>query len=256
MQKIKQSSATRHIMFLMVDSTDHVTGKTGLTPTVTISKNAGTFASPAGAITEVSGGWYKLAANATDSNTLGLLALHATGTAADPTDFIAADIVAYDPDDAVRLGMTGIANAAAGASGGLLISGSNSGTTTLAALTVTGATTLTGAVSATGSNDIRIGATERGLIRDKIVERTAIPFTVGTGSTTAAVVVSATTPATTDADQLKGRVIVFNNDTTTAALRGQAAAIVSHTSGATPTLTCATASFTTAPLSGDTGTIV
>ena len=145
MQKIKQSSATRHIMFLMVDSTDHVTGKTGLT--------------------EVSGGWYKLAANATDSNTLGLLALHATGTAADPTDFIAADIVAYDPDDAVRLGMTGIANAAAGASGGLLISGSNSGTTTLAALTVTGATTLTGAVSATGSNDIRIGATERGLIR-------------------------------------------------------------------------------------------
>jgi hypothetical protein len=38
--------------------------------------------------------------------------------------------------------------AAAGASGGLLISGSNAGTTTLAALTVTGATTLTGAVTA------------------------------------------------------------------------------------------------------------
>lgn len=37
--------------------------------------------------------------------------------------------------------------AAAGASGGLLISGSNSGTTTFGALTVTGATTLTGAVS-------------------------------------------------------------------------------------------------------------
>ncbi len=36
---------------------------------------------------------------------------------------------------------------AAGASGGLLISGSNAGTTTLGALTVTGATTLTGAVS-------------------------------------------------------------------------------------------------------------
>lgn len=37
--------------------------------------------------------------------------------------------------------------AAAGASGGLLISGSNSGTTTLGALTVTGATTMTGNVS-------------------------------------------------------------------------------------------------------------
>ena len=43
--------------------------------------------------------------------------------------------------------------AAAGASGGLLISGSNSGTTTLGALTVTGATTMTGGLTAaiTGS---------------------------------------------------------------------------------------------------------
>jgi hypothetical protein len=39
-------------------------------------------------------------------------------------------------------------NAAPGASGGLLISGSNAGTTTLGALTVTGATTLTGNVAA------------------------------------------------------------------------------------------------------------
>lgn len=122
MQKIKQSSATRHTLFLMVDSTDHVTGKTGLTPTVTISKNAAAFASPAGAVTEVSAGWYKLAANATDSNTLGILALHATGTAADPTDLIAADIVAYDPDDTVRLGLTALPNAAADAAGGLPIS--------------------------------------------------------------------------------------------------------------------------------------
>jgi len=44
----------------------------------------------------------------------------------------------------------------AGASGGLLISGSNTGTTTLGALTITGATNLTGAVSATNAgNDIR-----------------------------------------------------------------------------------------------------
>lgn len=59
--------------------------------------------------------------------------------------------------------------AAAGASGGLLISGSNSGTTTLGALTVTGATTLTGAVAAASvSNDIRIGATERAAIVDEV----------------------------------------------------------------------------------------
>lgn len=153
---ILQSSTQSALLFLMVDSTDHVTGKTGLSPTVTISKNGGTFASPSGAVTEISGGWYKVAGNATDTNTLGPLALHATGTAADPTDLIVANIVAYNPQDSVRAGLTGIANAAAGAAGGLLISGSNSGTTTLGALTVTGATTLTGAVAATNaSNDIR-----------------------------------------------------------------------------------------------------
>jgi hypothetical protein len=53
-----------------------------------------------------------------------------------------------------------VPSAAAGASGGLLISGSNSGTTTLGALTVTGATTLTGAFTSTNaSNDIRGVAT-------------------------------------------------------------------------------------------------
>jgi hypothetical protein len=97
MLQIKQSTAVAHIMFLMVDSTDHVTGKTGLSPTVTISKNAGSFATPSGAITEIAHGWYKLAANATDTNTLGALALHATGTGADPTDMICANIVLYDP---------------------------------------------------------------------------------------------------------------------------------------------------------------
>lgn len=51
--------------------------------------------------------------------------------------------------DAVRgfMSPTALPNAVAGASNGLLISGSNSGTTTFGALTVSGATTLTGAVS-------------------------------------------------------------------------------------------------------------
>lgn len=84
--QIKQSSTTYPLVFLMVDSTDHITGKTGLSPTVTLSKAGGTFASPSGAVTEIANGWYKVAGNATDSNTLGPLILHATGTGADPTD--------------------------------------------------------------------------------------------------------------------------------------------------------------------------
>lgn len=96
-------------------------------------------------------------------------------------------------------------------------------------------------------------------IRDKVVERTTCSGVVGSGSTTAnlvasSVAVGATTSLSTDA--WKGRIIIFNSDTTTAALRGQAAAIVSHTSGATPTFTLATAAWTTAPLTTDTFTVV
>jgi hypothetical protein len=83
---IDLNNTTEPLIFLMVDSTDHITGKTGASPTVTISKNGGVFASPAGAITEVGNGFYQVAANATDANTLGPLALHATAAGCDPTD--------------------------------------------------------------------------------------------------------------------------------------------------------------------------
>jgi hypothetical protein len=86
MIEIKQSTAVINLLFLMVDSTNHVIGKTGLSPTVTLSKNGAAFASPAGAVSELANGWYQVAANATDSYTIGSLTLHAEGTAADPTD--------------------------------------------------------------------------------------------------------------------------------------------------------------------------
>lgn len=105
---IKQSATAYPLLFLMVDSTDHVTGKTGLTPTVTISKAGGAFAAPSGAVTEIANGWYKVAGNATDTSTLGPIALHATGTAADPTDRDIWEVVAFDPQDAVALGLSRI----------------------------------------------------------------------------------------------------------------------------------------------------
>src|SRR4051812_3204894 len=86
MANIKQSTA-RNRMFLMVDSADHLTGKTGLTPTLTLSKNAAAFAAAGGAVTEVGSGWYSVALNTTDTNTLGDLAYHATAAGADPTDW-------------------------------------------------------------------------------------------------------------------------------------------------------------------------
>ena len=89
-------------MILMIDSTDHITGKTGLSPTVTLSKDGGAFAGISGSVTEVSSGWYKLALNTTDTNTLGDLAIHSTATGADPTDIVDM-VVSLLPGDPVTI---------------------------------------------------------------------------------------------------------------------------------------------------------
>lgn len=161
--EIKQSTTAQPLVFFMTDSTDHVTGKTGLTVTVTLRKVGGSFASPSGAVSEIANGWYQVAGNATDSNTLGPLLLHATATGADPADTYYS-VVAYDPQDSVRQGLTAMPNAAAAASGGLPINGSNSGTMTLAALTVTGSFTISDGllVSRSSSNQPAISAAGNG----------------------------------------------------------------------------------------------
>lgn len=148
---ILQSSTQAPLLFFLVASSDHITGLTGATPTVTLSKAGGAFASPAGAVTEMASGWYKVAGNATDTATLGPLALHATATSGDPCDIIVANIVSYNPQDAVRLGLTALPNAAAGAASGLHINGVNSGTTTFGPVVVSGAFTLTGGMAITQS---------------------------------------------------------------------------------------------------------
>jgi hypothetical protein len=75
--------------------------------------------------------------------------------------------------------------------------------------------------------------------------------TVGTGSSATAIVTSSLTPAASVTDQFKGRIVTFDKDTTTAALRGQATDITGSSSGGVLTVTA----LTTAPVSGDTFTI-
>lgn len=87
MRKAKQSTA-KNVMVLMVDSTDHITGKTGLTLTITASKDGGAFASISPTVTERGNGWYSVALTASHTDTLGDLALHITGAAADPADMV------------------------------------------------------------------------------------------------------------------------------------------------------------------------
>jgi len=94
--ELRQVSTTTHpIAFLMVDSSTKV-GKTGLSPTVTLSKNGEAFGAAVGTVTELAVGWYQLAGNATDRDTLGSLIVHATASGADASDTLAG-IVNYDP---------------------------------------------------------------------------------------------------------------------------------------------------------------
>jgi hypothetical protein len=157
--QIKQSSTSYPLVFLMIQSADHISGATGLSPTVTLSKAGGSFAGPSGSVTEIANGWYRVAGNATDSNTLGPLILHASGTGADPVDMLF-EVVAHDVQDAVRLGLSALPNAAANANGGLPIL-SSSGSTL--AYTVSTLTTYTGNTPQTGDSFARIGSTGSGL---------------------------------------------------------------------------------------------
>lgn len=241
--------AARNIAIRMLDSTDHVTGKTGLTLTMTASKNGAAFASITPTVTERTSGWYQIALTSSETNTAGDLALQITSAGADPLEIVyevepgvtvtgglvsadvaelvpfrgtvavvdsttmytfayiqssgdynsyeGSDIIFYDDSNSDRpsrrritnteilsgvsmrvtvdsapdftvttsdtaaivysnnsdiatrtLTNTALPNAAAGASNGLLISGTNSGTTTLGALSVTGGAALS---NATGS---------------------------------------------------------------------------------------------------------
>ena len=86
--RLLHKAAAVNVMVLMVDSTDHVTGKTGLTLTITASKNGAAFASITPTVTERGDGWYSIAITAAHTDTEGDLALHITGSGADPSDVL------------------------------------------------------------------------------------------------------------------------------------------------------------------------
>ncbi len=74
--------------FKMIDSADHFSKKTGLTPTVNISKNGGAFGAAAGVVAEIANGWYKVTLSTADTDTQGDLDFYITATGADDTDFV------------------------------------------------------------------------------------------------------------------------------------------------------------------------
>ena len=91
MRVIKQGS-TPTILFLLVSSTNHVSGlATGATPVVYVGKGAsgtGSLSSNTATAVDTANlpGWYRLALTATETNTIGDLVVHASATGADDTD--------------------------------------------------------------------------------------------------------------------------------------------------------------------------
>lgn len=73
---------------------------------------------------------------------------------------------------------------------------------------------------------------------------------VTSGATTTSIPTSVMTPVGSVADQFKGRIITFDADTTTPALRGQATDITASTNASNPTFTVT--ALTTAPAATDT----
>ena len=140
MRALAQSTAY-DLMVFATDSTDHVTGKTGLTLTVTASKAGAAFGSISPTVTERGNGWYALALTSSHTDTLGDLAIRATGTGADPINVLCV------VRNANTGGLAALPNAAAGANGGLPVLSSSA--TTLA-YTVSTVTTLTGHTAQTG----------------------------------------------------------------------------------------------------------
>lgn len=109
MGQLDKSTAYPRSVF-MVDSSDHVTGKTGLTLTITTSKAGAAFASITPTVTELGNGWYSLALTTSHTDTLGDLAFHITASGADALDF--ADQVT-DPDALLKRDFSAVTGEAA-----------------------------------------------------------------------------------------------------------------------------------------------
>ena len=105
------------------------------------------------------------------------------------------------------------------------------------------------------SGHVSAGTTGLALVNtDLRGSRTVIRGTAAAGGTTTSLTPSALSPSGSAADQFKGRILIFDNDTTTAALRGQATDITASSAAALAVLTFT--ALTTAPASGDTFSIV
>ena len=102
-----RQGTSKVVPFFMVDSSNHISPKTGLSPSVQISKAGGSFATAGGTVAEIGNGWYRITLSTADTNTLGSLAFYITATGADPVSF-SIQVVGFDPESSTDLGLSRI----------------------------------------------------------------------------------------------------------------------------------------------------
>jgi hypothetical protein len=200
----------------------------------------------------------------TSSAQLGVNAVNIAGQAAtlDGNNLLEVDVVDWKGSAAAA--MTGDAYARLGAPAGASVSAdiaavkSDTGTTLTDAAAIVAQTnklafTVANQVDA---NVLSINSNGTAAANVEHTNQALCRGTVGSASTTTSVICSAiASPASAGASgQFAGRIILFDADTTTTNLQGQATNITGNTTGATPTFTVT--ALTTAPVSGDKFSIV
>ena len=190
---------------LITSSSDHITGATGLTLTIKAAKAGGTPATITDTVTEQGSGRYAIALTATDTNTLGALDLIITATGADPSD-THDQVVAFDPNDASLLGLTGVATATTQTAQGTALgtintqaTGANTQATTLLLSLATYQSVLTAGSTTSVLNTALTGTAD--LTGSKVVFTTGINKGVtrtitSMNSTTGAITLLTATPST------------------------------------------------------------
>lgn len=237
-----------------VDSVSVVGAKVG---SFTIRKNSALKPTVAGRALDVSSGgeagvdWANVGSPTTTVNLSGTTVKTATDVETDTADIqsrLPAALVSGRIDASVGAMASNTLTAAALATDA--VAEIQSGLSTLDAAGVRTAVGLASANLDTQLDAIAVDAAAA----DVRGERTVCRGTVTTGASTTSIPTSALTPAGAAADQFKGRIIIFDIDTTTAALRGQATDITASSNSSTPTFTVT--ALTSTPASGDTFTIV
>lgn len=159
-----------------------------------------------------------------------------------------------DPVTLSQFPATALPNAAAGAAGGLAVIGSaplsNLDASVAAVKTKTDSLTFT-AAGKVDANVLAVNGQTGGAARFDRATRGIVLGTVGPGATTSLIPTSALDPAAEDANQFKGRILVFDKDTATDGLKGQVTEITASNGDGTLTVK----PLTQAPASGDTFTI-